>query len=82
MERTLSNKTVTFTELRDPAKVLRHAGDSPVAILNRNKVVGYFVPKSAADVTTHEEATENELLQVLKSRKAQDESIINYLKDK
>jgi len=82
MERTLSNKTVSFTELRDPAKVLKHAGDSPVAILNRNKVVGYFVPKSAVDETIHEIASESDVLQVLQSRKAQDQDIIDYLQDK
>ena len=49
MERILANKTVSLTELRDPAKVLSGAGESPVAVLNRSKVVGYFLPKSAVD---------------------------------
>ncbi len=46
MEKILSSKTVSLTKLRDPAKALSKAGNSPVAVLNRNNVVGYFVPKS------------------------------------
>lgn len=49
MQTLLTRKTISMTELREPAKVFSQAGDSPVAILNRNQVVGYFVPVAAVD---------------------------------
>ena len=47
MEHLLTNLTASLTELREPSKVLARAGNRPVAILNRNEAIGYFVPKSA-----------------------------------
>ena len=65
MEHLLTHKTVSLTELRDPAKVLEKAGSTPVAVLNRNKVVGYFVPQAAVEPLEFEAATEDEVLEAL-----------------
>jgi len=82
MENMLSNKTVSFTELRDPAKVLAHAGDTPVAILNRNKVVGYFVPLSAVTQVNFEKTNSEQLQKILKESDEEVKPILDYLKDK
>ena len=67
MENMLSNKTVSLTELRNPVKVLAYAGDSPVTILNRNKVVGYFVPKSAVGQVPFEMASIEDVKKILET---------------
>ncbi len=82
MERILANKTVTLTELRDPAKVLAGAGDSPVAVLNRSSVVGYFVPKSAVDDVQFEYADSTEVQKTVDQSIEQNQELIDYLKDK
>ena len=82
MEYLLSSKTVSLTELRDPAKVLAHAGDSPVAILNRNKVVGYFVPLAAVSQVEFQAVDKKQLHDVLNSSRNQVQPVLDYLKDK
>lgn len=82
MEKMLTNKTVSLTELRDPAKVLANAGDSPVAVLNRNKVVGYFVPNSAVNQIDFEMADSAEVQKILKESLEADRAVLDYLKDK
>jgi antitoxin StbD len=82
MEKMLTNKTVSLTELRDPAKVLANAGDTPVAVLNRNKVVGYFVPKSAVSLDTLEIADHAEVQKILAETAEQDQPVLDYLRDK
>lgn len=82
MERLLTHKTVSLTELRDPAKVLEKAGSSPVAVLNRNKVVGYFVPNSAVERLEFEPATEAEVLSALSQAKPEMQPVLAYLRDK
>ncbi len=82
MEYLLSSKTVSLTELRDPAKVLAHAGDSPVAVLNRNKVVGYFVPLAAVAQIEFEAVDKKQLQDVLNSSRNQVQPVLDYLKDK
>ena len=82
MQNLLSNKTVSMTELRDPAKVIEKAGSSPVAILNRNKVVGYFVPNEAVDNVSFEPASEGAVLAALKAATDEVAPVLDYLKDK
>lgn len=82
MEKILSSKTVSLTELRDPAKVLSQAGDSPVAVLNRNNVVGYFVPKSAVDQVELTQADSARVKQLLDENKEKHQPVLDYLKDK
>jgi antitoxin StbD len=82
MEHLLTNKTVSLTELRDPAKVLEKAGSSPVAVLNRNKVVGYFVPAQAVEGITTSYISTEEGLAIFEKRKAFLQPALDYLKGK
>lgn len=82
MQKILTHKTVSLTELRDPAKVLANAGDSPVAVLNRNKVVGYFVPSSVVDGVSFEQADSDEVQAALEATISQHQNVLDYLKDK
>ncbi len=82
MEKILSSKTISLTELRDPAKVLSKAGNSPVAVLNRDNVVGYFVPKSAVDQTSVEYADSHDVEKLLLDNADKHKPVLDYLKDK
>ncbi len=82
METLLSNITASLTELRDPKKVIEQAGDKPVAILNRNQLVGYYVPASAVGKISFEPAEEKDVLSALKKRKKALKPTLDYLKDK
>jgi hypothetical protein len=82
MEKLLTRKTVSLTELRNPAKVLANAGDTPVAVLNRNKVVGYFVPNSAVDQTSFEMADSTEAQKTVDASIERNKAVLDYLQDK
>ena len=82
MEHLLTNKTASLTELRDPKKVIEAAGGKPVAILNRNQLEGYIVPASAVDKISFEAAPHEDVMEVLKKRKATLSPTLDYLKDK
>lgn len=82
MENLLTNKTASLTELRDPKKVIEGSGGKPVAILNRNQLAGYFVPASAVEKLSFEEANTSEVVDLLESRMKSVNSVIDYLKDK
>ncbi len=82
MQNLLTNNTISLTELRDPRKMISEAGGRPVAILNRNKVEGYFVPASAVEKLTFEPATTGEVAAALAKRKTSLAPTVEYLKDK
>ena len=82
MQHLLTHKTASLTEMRDPAKLLEGAGDCPVAILNRNKVVGYFIPDNAVNILALESTSNDEVLKALKSGKNTMEPVLKYLQDK
>ena len=82
MEKILASKAVSLTELRDPAKVLAQAGDSPVAVLNRSNVVGYFVPKSAVDKVHFEYADHADVQKVFEKNSDKHKPVLDYLRDK
>jgi hypothetical protein len=82
MEKLLTTKTVSLTELRDPTKVLASAGDSPVAVLNRNKVVGYLVPNSAVDQTDLEMVDGIEVQKTVDVSIKRNKAVLRYLQDK
>jgi len=82
MEHLLTHKTVSLTELRDPAKVLEKAGSTPVAVLNRNKVVGYFVPAAAVEPVSFEPASADELRAAISRVRSEMKPVLDYLKDK
>ena len=82
MEKLLTRKTVSLTELRDPAKVLANAGDSPVAVLNRNKVVGYLVPNTAVNQTDFEIVDSAEAQKTVDASIERNKAVLDYLQDK
>ncbi len=82
METLITNKTASLTELRDPGAVIRKAGGKPVAVLNRNKLVGYFVPVAAVEKVSFEAASHAEVLSAMDKRKAALTPTLDYLKDK
>ena len=82
MEDLITNKTVSLTELRDPGAVIRKTGGKPVAVLNRNKLVGYFVPAAAVEKVSFEAASHDEVLSAMDKRKAVLTPTLDYLKDK
>ena len=82
MERVLTSKTVSLTELRDPVKVLAEAGNRPVAILNRSSVVGYFVPKSVVDHVQLTYADSADAQETVDQSIEDNKALLDYLKDK
>jgi hypothetical protein len=53
-----------------------------VAVLNRNKVVGYFVPKSAVDQTSFEMADSTEVQKTVDASIERNKAVLDYLQDK
>jgi len=82
MQAILARKTVSMTELREPAKVIAQAGNQPVAIMNRNQVVGYFVPTAAIEPDRTTIVTDDELTIILKKRRPVIAATLKYLEDK
>ena len=82
MENLLTNKIASLTELRDPKKVIDKAGGKPVAIVNRNKLEGYFVPASAVNKIDFEPADHDEVMKVAKEVIRKNKKVLDYLKDK
>lgn len=82
METLLTNRTASLTEFRDPGKLIREAGDKPVAILNRNRLVGYFVPASAVNRISFELVDPDEFAVALSETIEKNKAILDYLKDK
>ena len=82
MEVLLTSLTASLTELREPNKVIAKAGNQPVAILNRNEAIGYFVPKSAVTEITVVEASNQQVTEFLQKKLPKIEHVLDYLKDK
>lgn len=82
MEDLLTNKTASLTEFRDPKSVIKKAGGKPVAILNRNKLEGYFVPASAVHKISFELADSDEVDRAIAESITRNQPILDYLKDK
>lgn len=83
MQTLLARKAISMTELREPAKVFAQAGNEPIAILNRNQVVGYFVPVGALEEqTAGNTVNDNELIALLKKRRPHIATTLKYLEDK
>ena len=72
----------SLTELREPNKVIAKAGNQPVAILNRNEAIGYFVPKSAVADIEIKLASNDQVKAFLKNKLPKIEHVLDYLKDK
>ena len=82
MENLLTPLTASLTELREPNQVIAKAGNQPVAILNRNEAIGYFVPKSAVADIEIKLASNDQVKAFLKNKLPKIEHVLDYLKDK
>jgi antitoxin StbD len=82
MENLLTPLTASLTELREPNKVIARAGNQPVAILNRNEAIGYFVPKGALVDIELELASKDQVNAFIKNKLAKIDHVLDYLKDK
>ncbi|RJG02063.1 prevent-host-death family protein [Noviherbaspirillum sedimenti] len=82
MDTLLTTKSASLTELREPGKVLAHAGSTPVAIFNRNAVVAYLVPAEAVNIIPHAKASDADVKAVLLHRRKVIEPTLKYLEDK
>ncbi len=82
MQNLLTNKTASLTEMRNPKKVIKLAGGKPVAIMNRDRLEGYFVPASAVEIVSFQTAEPGEAATKLNIRRKQLAATLDYLKDK
>lgn len=83
MTRLLTPHIASMTELREPHKVLERAGGQPVAILRNSALVGYLVPAEAVQpIEAHRYATREEVMAALELRRAVNQPVLDYLKDK
>ena len=82
MTRLLTPHIATMTEMREPHKVLERAGGQPVAVLKNSAVVGYFVPVEAIGAADHRVATRDEVMESLARRRAVNQPVLDYLRDK
>jgi antitoxin StbD len=82
MTRLLTPHIATMTELREPHKVLERSGGKPVAILKNSAVVAYLVPEAAVDTGGHCVATREEVMEAMERRRAINQPVLDYLKDK
>ncbi|MES2432718.1 MAG: hypothetical protein V4586_02710 [Pseudomonadota bacterium] len=82
MTRLATPQICTMTELREPQKVFDRAGGQPVAILKNSALVGYLVPAEAVGRADHRDATMEEVLESLNRRRAINQPVLDYLKDK
>ena len=82
MEKLLTPRTVSLTEFREPNKVIAKAGNQPIAILNHNELIGYFVPKSALVEMELEVASNDQLKAFLKNKLSNIKHVLNYFKSK
>ena len=82
MTRLLTTHIATMTEMREPHKVLERANGEPVAILKNSAVVGYFVPIEAITPQDTRLATMEEVMASMDRRRAVNQPVLDYLKDK
>ena len=81
IQRIKANKTASLTDLRDPMKVIEAAGNEPVAIMNRNQVVGYFVPEASTNIE-YSYVSREEFDRLLPEVLEKAAPVLDYLKDR
>lgn len=82
MTRLATPQICTMTELREPQKVFDRANGQPIAILKNSALVGYYVPAEAVGKAETREATLDEVMDSMKRRRAINQPVLDYLKDK
>jgi antitoxin StbD len=76
MEAIYAEHTVSMSEFKkNPAQVLRAAGDKPVAVLNHNRPAFYMVPPKFFEAFL-EAAADRDLLELVRSRLADEDRAI------
>lgn len=71
MQTILTDLTISMSDFKkNPAKVLREAGQNPVAVLNHNKPAFYMVDPQMFEALI-EQLADNKLIPLLKARLAQ-----------
>lgn len=82
MTRLATRNICTMTELREPQKVFDRANGEPVAILKNSQLVGYLVPAEAMPDVAIRPATLEEAMESLARRRAVNQPVLDYLRDK
>lgn len=82
MTRLLTQQIATITEMREPHKVLERANGKPVAILKNSAVVGYLVPNESVNQIETRVATLEEVMESYTRRRAINQPVLDYLRDK
>jgi antitoxin StbD len=68
MQSLLTNLTISMSEFKkNPAKVLRDAGDEPVAVLNHNKAAFYLLDPTLFEALI-DEVEDAQLMPMLRQR--------------
>ena len=73
---------VSIAELSDPYKLIQQFGKNPVAISNGQKVIGYFVPRSAISDIHITQATDKQLEDFMDNKLPYLSETLNYLKER
>lgn len=82
MTRLATPQIATITELREPQKVFDRANGQPIAILKNSALVGYYVPAEAVGRIETRVATMEEVMDSMARRRAVNQPVLDYLKDK
>lgn len=82
MTRLATPQIATITELREPQKVFDRANGQPIAILKNSALVGYYVPAEAVGRVETRVATMEEVMDSMARRRAVNQPVLDYLKDK
>ena len=82
MEAIYAHYTISMSEFKkNPAQVLRTAGEKPVAVLNHNKPAFYMVTPKLFEALV-EDAADRDLVELVRSRLASEEDAIEVDIDK
>jgi hypothetical protein len=73
---------VSIAELSDPYKLIQQFDKNPVAISNGQKVIGYFVPRSAISDIHITQATDKLLGDFMDNKLPYLSETLNYLKER
>ncbi|MCK6411992.1 MAG: type II toxin-antitoxin system prevent-host-death family antitoxin [Azonexus sp.] len=82
MEAIYADYTISMSEFKkNPAQVLRTAGEKPVAVLNHNRPAFYMVTPKLFEALL-EEAADRDLVELVRSRMAYEDQAIEVDVDK
>jgi len=82
MEFPQTKLNASLAELREPDKLIAKAGNQPIAIVDHNEILGYFVPKSAVENKALLTAGDAQIDIFLEEKLPKISHIVNHLKDR